>query len=121
MDDWFAADQDDIDLGAAMSAASQTSGGWNVGSALGAVQGVTNTVSGLVRTLYQARTDMSRAQSASAIDLQRQQGQLAAETIRARQLANAAATPSLFADPMRMLMPILVIGAGALLWQRFAK
>ena len=121
MDTWFAADQEDIDLGRAMNAASSTAGGWNVANTLGAVQGVTNTVSGLVRTLYQTRTDIARAQSASEIDMARQRGQIAAETIRARQLANAAATPSLFADPMRLLMPAIVIGAGVVLWQRFAK
>lgn len=121
MAEWFAADQEDIDLGAAMREASSTPGGWNVSSALGTVQGVTNTVSGLVRSLYQTRTDIARAQSQSTIDMARQQGQIAAEQIRARQLAAAAASPSIFGGSLQAYMPLIVIGAGALLWKRLSK
>lgn len=122
MSEWFASDQEDIDLGAAMTAASRTAGGWNVSSALGAVQGVTNTVSGLVRSLYQTRTDIARSQSQATIDIARQQGQIAAEQIRARQLATLAATPQLIPGvSLQSLMPVLVIGAGALLWKRLSK
>ena len=90
-------------------------------SALGQVQGVANTVSGLVRTLYQTRTDIDRAQLGAAIAAQRDNATLAAETIRARQLAAAAATPPIFGSSLGNLMPLLVLAGGVLLLKRFAS
>jgi hypothetical protein len=122
MEEWFAAAQDDIDMGAAMRAADSTAGGWNVSTVLGNVQGVTNTVSSLVRGLYQTRRDISGLQTAAAIDTARQQGAIAAETIRARQLTARANSPMNVAGiDLGALMPIVVIGAGALLLRRLAK
>jgi hypothetical protein len=123
MEEWFAAAQDDIDMGAAMRAADSSAGGWNVSNVLGNVQGVTNTVSSLVRSLYQTRRDISGLQTAAAIDTARQQGAIAAETIRARQLTARAAAPGMNVAGFDLgaFMPIIVIGAGALLLRRLAK
>jgi len=122
MDEWYGAAQDDIDMGAAMRAADSNPGGWNVSTVLGNVQGVTNTVSGLVKTLYQTRRDITGLQTAAAIDTARQQGAIAAETIRARQLTARANSPMNVAGfDLGALMPIVVIGAGALLLRRLAK
>lgn len=122
MSEWFAADQDDIDLGAAMANASTASGGWNVGSVLGTLQGGVNTASQLVRDLYRTRASITNAQTDMRIQEQRGNSQLAIATLQANQLTAAARNPiSIGGFNLNAYMPLLVIAGGALLWKRLSK
>jgi hypothetical protein len=121
---WTGADQDDIDLGAAMRAASSSSGpSFSLGGVLSSVNSITGTAAGVVRSLYQARTDISRIQASSAIDQVRLGAQLDAERIRAAQLARQAQTMPITIGGLNLqpYMPIIVLGVAALAWRRFAR
>lgn len=121
---WTGADQDDIDLGAAMRAATSPAGAsYSLGGVLQGVNSITGTVAGVVRSLYNARTDISRIQSSAAVDEVRRAAQLDAERIRAAQLARAAQTPAITLGGLNLsaIMPVLVVGAAALAWKKLSK